>query len=205
MAFIPTPNVALVEMVHLCSGETCVNTLSFENTTGWDVAKLGLLASSMKTWWDDNVKSRVHGNCSLQLIRATSQATQVSPGIEYTTGLPITGTGTASSGDSLPNNVTAAISFLTLMRGRSYRGRNYVIGLRTQDISGNEITSTARAAWEAAYEEINTDAYAGSIHVVVSKQVSGVARAEGVATTITGYRMDLSIDSQRRRLQGRGQ
>lgn len=113
----------------------------------------------------------------------------------------------------MPGNVTMSVSFRTALRGRSFRGRNYVAGLTEDQVAGNIFISTLSASWKAAYEAIAAAiASTGWTWVVVSR-FSGVdavtkepiPRAAGVTTPVLSVIVvDDFVDSQRRRLAGRG-
>lgn len=202
MAFIPVPNTALAEVVVVWDGQICENTLYFLGAAAWDATTLTALGGELVAWWNTNIKSLVCTNTALSRVRLTSLESQSAPGIEYTTGLPITGTGATAC---MPNNVSAAIAFITALRGRSYRGRNYVIGLQEGQVVGNLLDASVAAAYVAAYAALDTAVTANSgQHVVVSRQLNNVPRVTGVATIVTAYSMERVIDSQRRRLPGRG-
>lgn len=203
MAFIPVPNTAMVELVFNCDGQVCENTLYFANDVGWDIPSMNSLASKIAGWW--NVEYRVFQSnlCQLTAIKVTDLETQFAPGIEYVTGLPAAG-GAAS--EIMPNNVTVATTFLTDLRGRSYRGRNYFVGITTDAVNGNSISSVTAGLFQDMYAALPTylDPEDGD-HVVVSRYSGNAPRVTGVTTPVTGYRTEQTIDSQRRRLPGRGQ
>lgn len=203
MPFIPAERCAMLELVFTYDGQICENTLYFVDDVGWTVLKMNSLAAALKTWWDTNIKANVPPTLSLDLIRVTDLTTQTSPGIEYSTGLPLAGT---SGGAQLPNNVTGSVTFLTDQRGRSFRGRNYVLGLMEVQVTGNLLSSGIVAVWEAAYEDLIALAVTlDHVWVVLSRFSLKAPRAAGVMTPVTGARMNNVVDSQRRRLPGRGQ
>jgi len=116
-------------------------------------------------------------------------------------------------GPPLPSNVSLSISFRTALRGRSFRGRNYVVGLAVDDqLDQNSIKPTVMSAWVDAYTELIALASGAGATWIVASRFSGVdgdghpvPRAAGVTTPITNVvATDNTIDSQRRRLPGRG-
>lgn len=203
MAFIPVPNVVLVEMVYRQLDEVTENTLYFQGNANWTIEDMSDLAESMKAWWIDNLEFVVNQGVALTAVRVTDLSTQFSPGIEDVNGLPNSG---LAPSPAMPNNVTVTTTFLTGLRGRSYRGRNYFIGLSEAQVVGNIVTAELQTAVLAAYNDLPTYAIAnGAAHVVVSRYSAKQPRVTGVATLVTGYKMEPTIDSQRRRLPGRGQ
>jgi len=201
MAFIPFPDTNLVELVYnLPSGQVAENTLYFQQTTPITEATMEDLATAVGSWWATEVAPLVHDGVTLNFIRVTNMESDTAPSLEFAQGTP-----GEVAGANMPGNVTAAISFKTSKRGRSFRGRNYVIGLVDAQIVNDSIDAGLRTAYEDAYEALalavdGIDCF----HVVASRQEDGVVRTTGVNTPVTSYRMEGFIDSQRRRLAGRG-
>lgn len=202
MAFIPVLSVVMAELVYNQLGQITENTLYFKSDEGWDVDAMEDLAEQLKNWWVTEFRPAVPNSISLTAVKVTDLSSQFAPGIVDVNGLPLAG---LSATEALPNNVTAAITFYTALRGRSYRGRNYVVGLGENAVSGNTVQPGTVEFYVANYMAlpeyvISNDAY----HVVVSRQENNVPRVTGVATPVTGYAMENVIDSQRRRLPKRG-
>lgn len=194
----------MVELVFNQNGEITENTLYFEHDAAITEADMIQLAEFMKTWWDANLKANVHSGTSLTAIRVTDLTTQSAPGLEYTTGLPIAGT---AGGVAAPNNVTVAISFRTNFRGRSYRGRNYFVGLTMSNVSGQQLAGGVATNFDNAYSDILVDLPVDLPEftwVVVSRYTNKAPRAAGVTTPVTAVSVENTLDSQRRRLPGRG-
>lgn len=122
--------------------------------------------------------------------------------MEDATGLPLAGTGGSVQ---LPNNVTLCIKWTTENRGRSFRGRTYHVGLTESQVTDNEVVAVAMGQFTTAYGALLTDlATAGWPLVIASRYANNQPRITGVATLVTGFSIDPFIDSQRRRLPGRG-
>jgi len=154
-------------------------------------------------WWSNYLKVLQVNTVQLFMLRYTDLTTQTSGGIEYTTGLPIAGTYADDQG--MPSNVTVAVKWTTGLRGRSYRGRTYHIGTPRAEIEGNLIATDYRGDLVQAYGTlINRFTQTGGQMVVASRQNNGVIRTTGVSTPITAVSVEHTVDSQRRRLPGRG-
>jgi len=202
MAFVPVPNTVMVELVWNQQGEITENTLYFEGVAPPTATEMEDIAEQVVAWFAATYDDVVSTATSLTMVRVTDLTTQSSPGIEYVTGLPDAG---ANADAPLPNNVTATVKFLTALRGRSFRGRNYIVGMTESQVNGNLIDAANANAWTSRYANLATNIAAlGFDHVVVSRISGGVERTTGLTTPVTGYTMDLVIDSQRRRLPGRG-
>jgi len=199
----PTPNVAEVTMTFLQDGQYLINTHHFLNTAGWDEGSLNNLGTAVREWWDTNLQSAVNTAVSLVAIDVVDLTEGSGLGISVTTGLPITGTAT---GDALPNNVTVAVKKGTGLVGRSYRGRTYHIGLSEGQVTGNTLEPVVVSALIDAYDALREPE--GVIipvdMCVLSETTAGGPRTEGICTVVTGIGVDPIVDSQRRRLPGRG-
>lgn len=202
MAFIPVPNVASVEMIFEQAGQRLENVYHVKKSSPFDEVGLSGAAQLFADWWDEELKPQVAGNVSLVLIVAKALDSETAPAVEFTTGLPLTGPGT-----NIPNpgNVTVAIRWTTGLRGRSFRGRTYHIGLTQGAIVANSLATENQALLLGAYQTLLSSLSLSTMSlVVVSKYANHVARTTGIATDITAASLDGSLDSQRRRLNGRG-
>jgi hypothetical protein len=212
MPFVPVPNTAEVEAVYLLDGQIVENVLFFQHTGTPDAGSLSELVEAVNTAIRTQLVPLLSN--AIQLLRLVGTLIDVADGLVYvsTTSLPATG---GSGDESMPSNVAACMSFRTGHRGRSFRGRNFIPALPNGWISTNTITSTLSTSLTAAYTEIlGAGADSGWVPVVVSRYsgytiVSGkkkpTPRTTGIATPIIAhYFVDNTVDSQRRRLPGRG-
>lgn len=204
MPFIPTENCLQVEMVFIQDGQYVENVYHVQRGDVWDAATAATVLAAFKSWWDTNLKAKVHAAVSLFEIVGTDLTSSSSGRYLYTTGLPEAGTNT---GTPLPNNVTVAVKWATLHRGRSFQGRTYHIGLPEQDVSGNRLTSGAQAGYITAYNTLPSTVHtadASSNLVVLSRFTNHAPRSAGVTTPIASANINQVVDSQRRRLPERG-
>lgn len=202
MAFIPTPNTARCAIRMHLFGQNVVNTLWFDNEgSPYDATALGLLGSGILGWWINHVAPNLSNNVTIQDITCTAQDTSTSPAVVTSTALT---PGEIAQG-ALPGSVCIVVKFNTVGRGRSSRGRNFVSGLPEGSVLGNTIDPSDRSAILAGYAQLNAEVSGSGIHVVVSKQLDGVARTEGFVQPVTGYTIvNDDVDSMRKRLTGRG-
>lgn len=203
MAFIPVPDTAKATLQWSIAAQVVEITLGFLKTGGWNATTLGILAIDLLAWFTAELKPLLWTSSILQNINATDQSSVSGPSVDF----PITSGGVGANG-STPTalNGTAAIKFNTLLRGRSYRGRNFIPTLPNNGlVSPVELSAAQTLAIVSAWANLNT--YLGvsaADHVVISRYNAGAPRVTGVATPVISYGMDSSVDSQRRRLQGRG-
>lgn len=203
MAFIIVPNTLSAELRYEYAGEECENTLYFQKTTGWTPSEMASFGSDLMLWWSDNLKPLQGVNCIMREIylRDLSSAT----GWAVTVTPVGSGAGTAP-GDPHPSNVSLSVSFRSDRAGRSYRGRNYTLGMTDAHTTQSTASSVYIDAIEAAYNELPTVATNhDAIWSIVSRYTNGAPRAQGIATAVVqALVVDSTTDSQRNRLPGRG-
>lgn len=204
MAFIPVPNTAMAELVFDWRGQTVENTLWFENVLPFGTTDLDLLITGLIDWWTTELRVQMTGDVILKTVRATAMDSSTAPSSEFS---PSSGNVGTAAGASVENAITWALQFKTALRGRSFRGRNYFIGIpESVRVSGNYLQASYAFALVGSYAQLMNATYVGSnVWVVVSRFTGGAARSAGVTTPVTsvGY-ADLVLDVQRRRLPGRG-
>lgn len=202
MAYIPVPNTLGVELVffNATTGQFAENTLYFVKATDWTVGESDDMAALLTDWWIDNLQALTAATWNLSLIRTTELESASGFAREY----PVDQDGGAGSA-ALPGNVTVAISFRTAFRGRSFRGRNYFVGLTEAQVTNDTVVDTTVTALRTAYEVLaDLGITLGAQHAVVSRYALGVPRVTGIATIVLSYLVNNTIDSQRRRLSTRG-
>jgi hypothetical protein len=203
MAFIPVPDTAQVNLVFGLSGETVENTLYFLKAGGWDAADLDALALAVANWWATYIAGNIHSSQHLQEVRAVDLQTDTGAGVSYVPPTPISG---GAGGSVVANNVACCIGFRSASRGRSARGRNYVSGLTNGNVVASRIEPSVVASLVAGYNQLAGVAEAtGSTWVIASRYHAKAPRVTGVTFPVTtAVAFDNVVDSQRRRLPGRG-
>lgn len=117
----------------------------------------------------------------------------------------LVGSGT-NTDEPLPNNVAVCVSASTGKAGRGFHGRFYVAGVPGTSVDGNSVLVSYRTDLEVAFGSLITgEPFSGFLNVVYSQVLDGAPRLAGVATPVLQWSLrDLTVDSQRRRLPGRG-
>lgn len=204
--FIPVQGVAQVEMVYSYLGQVCENVyhvIQGDGATAPTVAQMQAMAAAFEGW--ENVVAKLDRNTAVSLteIVVRDLTTQSGPAIVRFPTAPING---QVGSQAMPGNVTAAIKWSTALRGRSFRGRSYFIGISASHVTGDQLTAGARAAYESDANNLITRVLAvqGCTLVVVSYAHNKFWRDAGLVTPITVATVDPNLDSQRRRLAGRG-
>lgn len=207
MVFVPVPNAAIVEFRYTLFLQEVENTMAFQFNDTITQAALDILTANMSSWWYYYLKPRQTNRLFLREIFAKDQSEQ--EGITSTNTSHMGEYGGHSTGDDLPPNVSFCVSFRTGLSGRSYRGRNYLCGLKSSMITGAcFIYPTYRDQIVAAYEYVlpgGTTPPAGWYWGVISRYNEGARRETGVCTPITAVTVSNDVlDSSRNRLPGRG-
>jgi hypothetical protein len=169
-------------------------------------SELTALGASITGWWGAEMAPLVSTEVSLVQVDVTALATQFSPKVV----LPVTPADAGGLGSSvLPNNATFCTTFTTALRGRAFRGRNYFVGLAESVVTGSTVADTHAQNIRDAYSTL----LGGSSYldedthwVVVTRVVNQVVQMPTALTNfvVSVVHADLTVDSQRRRLPGRG-
>lgn len=204
MAFVPAANTLEARLRYNWGTQLVENTLYFEGSAGVTTILASTLGNNLINWWNTNFKANATTILTLTQVYITDLTAQDSFTVSVTTGLPSSGT---SISESLPFNCAFCISFRTAFRGRSGRGRNYVPGLTEGDQSGSIVTSARSTALVNAYALlIGAGTFTPGLQwVVVSRFTNKLPRPQALVRPIMNVlAVDSIMDSQRRRLQGRG-
>lgn len=203
MPFIPVLNGATMEMRYTWQGEEVESVVGLVIPTNYNVNQFDTLAANVVADWNTIVKPVTHETCALRELYFTDQQSDSGGTYTYSTGLPSPGT---FLGNSMSNNCSCAISFRTPFRGRSYRGRNYPPGLPEGYQENNRVLPAWQNAWLQFYAALFGRANDNSTPLgVISRYANKNPRVVGQITPITAILfVDNVVDSQRRRLPGRG-
>lgn len=210
MPFVPAANTAEFELIQTLDGQRLENTLYGRTVAPWTAAQISAVCDSLAAWWTANMRPLLSDQIELVAVEGTSLESATAPVGANTTGTPSIG----ALDESIPNNCSLAISFRTALRGRSFRGRNYIAGIPVASVLRSHVEPGLVDSITAAYNALPdafSDGLSGALWVVVSRfsgvDVDGrpIPRVTAVTTPITGaHVVDDVIDSQRRRLPGRG-
>jgi len=208
--FVPCDRVIKIDFRGTLDNQRISNTLYVRKQTGSVAASdLQTVGETARTWWGAALAPTLASNFSLREIYLTDLTSQNSFVLTYTANLPSVG---QLAGATLPNNVSFVVSLRTGQAGRSFRGRNYIPGIRGTDVTSSDpnlLTTTRTNAIVSAYQLLLSPTYFGDTPyrlVVVSRFSNGQPRPAGVATPVVSIlAVDRILDSMRRRLPGRGQ
>jgi hypothetical protein len=202
--FVPAPQTAKVVLTGHAFGQTIINVLWAHFLEAITQAILDTLVSETVAWWDTSFRTNVSSDYTLDSVTAIDQTSQ--NGAQSSEIVNHAGLGGACA---TPLSGCMVISERTGLRGRSYRGRFYYSPIPSTGLAAdrNQVTSTLATNVAVAFALI-ADRWAGmtpsAVHVIASHFTNGLPRSQAVVTPVETYHADTFIDSQRRRLTGRG-
>jgi hypothetical protein len=205
MAFVPAPNCVQVEILATKDGQQIENRFIIDVLTTPTPTIVDAVANLVNNWTQATYFDHIVSTVTLRGVQATDiSAIDGSQVFIAPTG-PFTG---ALGGPAMPNEVTLCMQLKTPARGRSARGRCYILGLARSDVTGENTFWDTRAADLIA--DFNTllglITAAGWSWVILSRVSGGVPRPGGpVVYPVTSFAfIDLVVDSMRRRKPGVG-
>lgn len=201
--FIPLPDCGRVVMQYTIYGQTVENVFYWNHGSPYDAATIAALALAVQGSWVTNLKPILPPAAVLNSITAT--ATDAASGVQHVAPVGSAGSNAGAGMETIGN--TLAIKFGTGVSGRSYRGRMYfpilIEGLVSANVVDLSYAAGLVSAVTAFFQDVETDT--GDKHVIASYQNDCAWRATGVSTDVSSYSyVDRNLDSQRRRLSGRG-
>lgn len=193
-------------MIFTQAGEFLENVFHVSAATPFDLAALQTLRGVFDTW--DSVTGKTLRIAACTLVRIRTRALDTANSATEDWNLPAARAGT-QGGSMLPLNSTFAIKLSTGLAGRSYRGRIYMCGISSVFLADSaSITTAARDLLVAGLNTLRTNIIAANAAwrmCVASTYTNGAWRTTGVCTTVSNaVATNLDLDSQRRRLRGRG-
>jgi|SRR5215216_223440 len=202
--FIEAPGVVKAQIIFDASSQKVENVYHILSGAGVALADLDRIQGKLATWLTTNWKPNSSSGVSCALMVLNDESVENGVGKEYIINPAIVG---SAAGGNLPLHNTVAIKWSTGLTGRSFRGRTYHVGLVPGHISGNQLSGGFAGTLGTMYNALKTTLSGGGTVdklVVVSRCNNNVWRSTAVVTEITGASVDINVDSQRRRLTGRG-
>jgi len=201
--YVPVPDTLQATLRYICAGQHIENVMCFSyEASDFSTAAIAVANVINTTWWA-SIRGVMSNQMSLNEIYMVDLASQSGPVATAQPGVPSIG---FQEVPPMPNNVTLCVTFRTEQRGRSFRGRSFVVGLAANQVVSQNVIDPAAGTILNAYQDLReAAATAGVPMVVVSRQTNNAPRVTGLATPITAVVLRDSVaDSQRRRLPGRG-
>jgi len=208
MAFIPTSNAARLEVRQELDLQLVEQIFWFVKS-GFDGADLQALVDIVEAYWTTTIMPLL--SVFLTYREVYARGMRFISDIDKR-ALGESGTAGGSAAQSLPNNVAFSVELGTGQTGRSKRGRTYATGIPENEVAQSIADPGFTLDYLTAIAGIGAQADSVGWDWVVCSQYSGIdgegkpiPRAAGVVTPITVVsKYDNVVDSQRRRLPGRG-
>lgn len=203
MVFVPATNVIQCNIRADYLNEQVENVLHFRIGQAPTAALVDFVAQNVRASWATNMLPNLAGDYIFREVYATDQSTQNGPVATVPQSPPASG---QFPGPSLPGSVALCLTHRTPNRGRSFRGRTYICGLTEGQVVGNTVGQSAASGILGGFLTVIANLAAiNATFVIVSRVSNGAPRAAAVVTEVTDTLLrDNSVDSQRRRLAGRG-
>lgn len=211
MAFIPIPLTAKIVVKAMLSGQQCHSIFYAKADQGeWNAASLEDLADAVIAAWQQNMLALVGANYSFESVEARDMSSSAGEVVEVAvTGQKL---GTATSGGAvLPNNVNLSIKKLSTVGGRTGRGRIFwpITLSGMLDASGQTVNAAFADSvcqnLRDVKDFIETTLLGQVLVGFASLYFEGLPRIEGIFREVVDFVCpDKTLDSQRRRLPGRG-
>jgi len=202
--FISAEEVAKVQLYFSTPGGIAMNVLNFRADGGFNAVGLETLIDEIATAWEAQFSPLQSDQVECFRIVATDMANIVPYQVDKAPENDLTG---GRSSPAMPQNVTVVTKFGTGLAGRSQRGRTYHIGLVDDQCVGDKLVAgmadTIRDAWIDFAGAIHDGAAAADL-VVVSYCHNNVWRDNATVLDVISFTTEDTLDSQRKRLLGRG-
>lgn len=203
MPFIPVPQCVELVANYIWDSQAVATVLHYQKPGVAAFADLLDLAENACADFETNIIPLMSPTVTLNSVKVIDLDTVISPTAESSFGLPANG---GQSGASLPNNVACVVTKRTMFRGRSFRGRIYHFGIPETSVTGNLVSGTYVTSMLAGYNALKviTTTLGNWEMVVVSRYTNNNPRESGIFSSVVSMDSDGVVDSQRRRLPGRG-
>jgi len=204
MAFVPAPQIMMLEFRYIMAGQRTENRIMVDALAPVTPTTLEALADVGDLWVGNTYLGNIGGNTALSEVVVTDLTTQNGEQVTHAPGSPVTGGKPAP----LPNENAFCISLRSNARGRSARGRWFAGSLSGND---REDANTLTAGYvtdltTALNGLIGAIDAAGFQAVIVSYRSNNAPRPGGPVyfPIVTATAVDRIIDSQRKRKPGVG-
>lgn len=202
MPFIPIPNGIQLCFLFTSDAQNWQFCLQLRKSAGPPAdTDLQQAAADGFGWWTSFLKGALNQGTTLREILATDMTAQGAP--QYRQVVNQAGT---NVGGVVPLNSAIVVSHRTAKRGRSYRGRTYISGWPvTQLQTANTLVGSTATAFANGFASLRTtlDGH-GFDQIIATKQHNGAVVSPAEVNEVIASIVDTALDSQRRRLTGRG-
>lgn len=197
------PRVVKVTLVFARDVRQSVNTFHVSKATPWLISEMSALRSVISAWYSASYKGILPTSVSLTQIQIRKLDPSDPLALDFNVTPAEAGT---RGGGAEAANVSVTMSERTNFAGRAYRGRMYVPGVIQTDIASNDtILSGLSAGLAAAISTLISQLIAANFNLAVWHRPLLIAKPlDNTFTNVVAYVIENILDSQRRRLPGRG-
>lgn len=197
------PQVCKVAMVFQRDSRFFVNTFHVARPAStWTLALMGDLALAANNWWAIYYKLTQPAQIALVQVQVRLYNPANPLAVDYPVTPPVVG---LRAGTPEAANATLTMSWRTGLAGRAFRGRMYVPALVEADVSVTDtVGSVVIAAFAVAADAFVHTSFTASPPVIFHRPGLVPRPRDNTYTPVTTYVMENVVDSQRRRLPGRG-
>lgn len=202
MAFIPAPQIVRAAVEYILDGQILANVFHVDANQAVDATVTNAILDVLENWLEVNMMPGTSEDLQATTLTGRDLTTITGGLVERPLTVPIDG-GVASP--ALPNNVALCCTLLTDLAGRSFRGRSYMPGIPESLVTLSEISPAQATSYGVNYIALVDDMSTAGFELVVTSFQAGLApRTTAVSTPIVAVGFNTTVDSQRRRLPGRG-
>lgn len=205
-SFVPAPLIVEIQVLQRLFGQEVENTFYYDVEGEPTEAELTDLANKAIVQWINHMLNWQSGDLTLVGAIATDLTTATSPSVQVST----TATPGLNDTPSMPGNVCLSVKRTTAARGRGARGRVYIAGIPPNAVVADGVDTSYGDAVVGALNTImanmaEADTAPAGADSVLHRISGGVPLSEAVVRHTLSYGLaDYNLDSQRRRLAGRG-
>jgi hypothetical protein len=182
-------------MVYSRDTRTYINVVHLFKAAGWTLTAMQQAAVDLRDWWINQYRVSIPSAVSLTQV----QMRLYDPANPLAYDLGVTPSPGLRAFTPESGNVTLTMSWRTGLAGRKFRGRIYVPGLCVTDVSSTDtVASVITAALSVAAQALYSGALSGGVVPAVFH------RSTATYTPVNSHVIEALVDSQRRRLAGRG-
>jgi len=204
MPFVAAPNIVMAEVRALLDGQKIENRLMVNANAPVTPTILDSIAVLVNDWAQATYFDVLPLQVSLTEVVTTDLTTATGGQHSIAPTGPFVG---AYTGGSMPNETSFCVSLRSASRGRSARGRAFVLAVPRDQVGGNYVTAPWAASAVAAFQTLIDDLHtAGFDLTVVSYIADNAPRVGGPVyfTIVTALAVDLTLDSMKSRKPGVG-
>lgn len=195
MALLPVPNCCRV-VIKFALGAQSMSIVEHFTKADFTTSDMQDLVDDLDTATSTNWKNRISDSCSYVGVDGYDIRSSAGEVVTANAGAGIGG----QQQQPLPAGVALLVTLRTAFRGRAGRGRVYLPGLTETESDAGVFTAGAIAnagTYISALQAAATNL--GWTHVIVSRQLDGVALNPPATRTVTSYEVRSGLPAYQRR------